>query len=331
MTTTTTAIAKTQAQTPATTGTATIGQLVANMAPDLSKTLRIANGMLTLATTMTITNSDDLAYAQQELLNVTGAAKALETRRKTYSVPLNDALKEVNAAFKPVSEVLGQASEKLRNLTGAYVLAQERARAEEAATQARLARIEAERRAADQLEAEHAAEAQRAAVAQIEAERLAQAGDAQRRAADLVETASQRAEDLLKAGDSVGAAEAAQVAADAMRTETDAKAAADVARSQAAQEIERINETAALAVVTSAQPAAPSAPERVSGVSWKKAHKFEVTNIVELCAFIAQNPSMAHLVLPNEAEIKKLVKLHGMTTALPGVTVTDAIDMKVRA
>jgi hypothetical protein len=326
MTTTTTAIAKTQAQTPA-----TIGQLVANMAPDLSRTHRIANGMLTIATTMTITNSDDLAYAQQELLNVTSAAKALEARRKTYSGPLNDALKEVNAAFKPVSDVLAQASDKLRNLTGAYVMAQERARAEEAAAQARIARIEAARQEAEQRAAERAAEAQRAEAAKLEAERLAKADDAQHRAADLVEKASAQAEALLAAGDSAGAAEAAQIAADAVRAQTDAKAAAEVARGQAAQAIERIDETAALAVVTSAPPAAPSAPERVAGVSWKKTHKFEVTSIVHLCAFIVDNPSMAHLVLPNEAEIKKLVKQHGMKTGLPGVTVTESIDMKVRA
>jgi hypothetical protein len=227
--------------------------------------------------------------------------------------------------------VLGQAGDKLRNLTGAYLLAQERARAEEEAARVRLARIEAARREAEQREADRAAEAQRAEVARLEAERVALAEDAQRRAADLVESATTQAEALLAAGDSAGSAVASQIAADAMRAETDAKAAVEVLRGQAVASIEAINEAAVLSVVTSSPAAAPTEPEKVDGVSWKKSLKHEVTDIVKLCAFVASNPTMAHLVLPNDAEIKKLVKQFGKNVCLPGVTVQDAMDVKVRA
>jgi hypothetical protein len=311
--------------------TANITDLVANMRPDLAKTMTVAQGMLKMATAMTITNGDDLAYAQGELKSVVGAAKRLEERRQAFSVPLNAALKEVNSAFKPVSEVLGQAGDKLRNLTGAYLLAQERARAEEEAARVRLARIEAARREAEQREADRAAEAQRAEVARLEAERVALAEDAQRRAADLVESATTQAEALLAAGDSAGSAVASQIAADAMRAETDAKAAVEVLRGQAVASIEAINEAAVLSVVTYSPAAAPTEPEKVDGVSWKKSLKHEVTDIVKLCAFVASNPTMAHLVLPNDAEIKKLVKQFGKNVCLPGVTVQDAMDVKVRA
>jgi hypothetical protein len=320
----------TKAASPAA-GTANITDLVANMRPDLAKTMTVAQGMLKMATAMTITNSDDLAYAQGELKSVVGASKRLEERRKVFSGPLNDALKEVNGMFKPVSEALDQAGNKLRSLTGAYLLAQERAKAEEEAARARLARVEAARREAEQREADRAAEAQRAEVARLESERVALAEDAQRRAADLVENATAQAESLLAAGDSAGSAAASQIAADAMRAETDAKAAVEVLRGQAAASIEAINETAALAVVTSAPAASPMEQEKVAGVSWKKSFKHEVTDIVKLCAFIASNPTMAHLVLPNDGEIKKLVKQFGMQTDLPGVTVQEAMDMKVRA
>jgi hypothetical protein len=317
---------------PAPLAISNISDLVANtVQPYLDKRMTHAKGMLKMASAMTIMNSDDLAYVLEQVKEKTRARNEIEALRTTYSVPLNTALKSVNTPCKAVIDVYDRAIAIDRSAAEAFMLAEQRAREQEEAARARLARVEAARREAEQREADRAAEAQRAEVARLESERVALAEDAQRRAADLVENATAQAESLLAAGDSAGSAAASQIVADAMRAETDAKAAVEVLRGQAAASIEAINETAALAVVTSAPAASPTDPEKVAGVSWKKSFKHKVTDIVKLCAFVASNPTMAHLVLPNDGEIKKLVKQFGMQAALPGVTVQKAIDMKVRA
>lgn len=315
---------------PAPVATASITDLVAGIRPDLAKTMTAAQGLLKMAKAMTITNTEDLVYAQEELKGIATAAKRLEDRRKTYSVPLNDAIKTVNSTFKPVADVLGQAGDLLRELTGNYLLEQERARAAEEAARARLARIEAARIEAQRVEAERVAAAQRAEAARIEAERMAQAEADQRRAAALVEQASTQAETMLAAGDTDGAAIAAQTAADAIQAETDARAAGQVVRAQAVAAVEAIDESAALVVITTAPAATSQATGTVAGVSWAKGYEHEVVDIVALCKFVAENPSCAHYVLPNEAAIKKQVAKFGLDTGLPGVNVRERMAMKVR-
>lgn len=308
-----------------------IGDLVANtVQPYLDKRMVHARGMLKMASAMTIMNSDDLAYVLEQVKEKTRARNEIEALRTTYSVPLNAALKSVNTPCKAVIDVYDKAIAIDRAAAEAFMLAEQRAREQEEAARARLARIEAARIEAQRIEAERVAATQRAEAARIEAERVAQAEADQRRAAALVEQASTQAETMLAAGDTDGAAIAAQTAADAIQAETDAKAAAQVVRAQAVAAVEAIDESAALVVITTAPAATSQATGTVAGVSWKKEYEHEVVDIVALCKFVAENPSCAHYVLPNEAAIKKQVAKFGMDTGLPGVNVRERMAMKVR-
>jgi hypothetical protein len=309
-----------------------IGDLVANtVQPYLDKRMVHAKGMLKMASAMTIMNSDDLAYVLEQVKEKTRARNEIEALRTTYSVPLNAALKSVNAPCKAVIDVYDKAIAIDRAAAEAFVLAEQRAREQEEAARARLARIEAARLEAETVAAERTAAAQRAEAAHLEAERVTQAEAEQRRAAELVEKATTDAETALAAGDTSGAAVAAQVAADAIQAETDAKAAVQVVRGQAVAAVDAINEAAALAIITTAPAATSQRAAPVAGVSWKKEYEHEVLDIVALCAFVVANPTCAQAVIPNEAWLKKHIAKFGMNAELPGVTVRERMAMKVRA
>lgn len=320
MTTTTTAVA---VQT---------GNALTIQAPDLTKALRLANGTLAMAKTMTITNDDDLEYVESELKKAAAAAKALEAQRKAVSEPVNKQLKAWNECFKPPSTALKEAEEIMSGLAGAYRLARMKAEQEAAAARERLARIEAERRAAEQRAAEQAAAAQREAerIAAEEAVRTAQA--AQAAAAAKLEAETSAAEKLAADGDMQGAAEASQRAAAALKAAEEATASAATIIDKAAAAEEASEEAAALAMVTSVAPAAaPVGARSVAGVSWKPSVGFRVTDIVLLCEFVSKNPPMAHLVTANEVAIGAVVKEFGLNAGLPGVETFEQMKSRVRA
>lgn len=126
----------------------------------------------------------------------------------------------------------------------------------------------------------------------------------------------------------------AAAAAERARLETEARARAEEARKLAEQaekdpfDVESASKAAAAQaeaevmqhtaqVVTA--PTITSAAPKVAGVSKRVTWDAEVTNIVELCAYIVQNPSMSELVVPNTKALKAMATAMKDKLAIGGV------------
>ena len=83
------------------------------------------------ATTLVITNNDDVKSATNDLSIISGLKKAIEEKRKEYTQPINDHLKAVNEAFKTFVEPLYRADRITRDKMLEYHQEQERIRLEQ--------------------------------------------------------------------------------------------------------------------------------------------------------------------------------------------------------
>ncbi len=83
------------------------------------------------AEALVILSNDDIRTATDELNVIAALTKALETKRKEYTVPLNDHLKEFNAAFKAFVAPIETANTITRDKILVYRKEQDRIRAAE--------------------------------------------------------------------------------------------------------------------------------------------------------------------------------------------------------
>jgi hypothetical protein len=95
----------------------------AELAPETTQ----ATAMLQAFQSLEVQTPDDLAFAGEMLTSVKARFNALEERRTAITKPMNAALREVNALFKPVQEPLEKAEGILKGKIGQYHLAQREA------------------------------------------------------------------------------------------------------------------------------------------------------------------------------------------------------------
>ena len=67
-----------------------------------------------------VANPSDVKRAVEDLSMIANIQKALETKRKEYTAPLNDHLKEINTTFKSITEPLDTANATLRGKVQAF-------------------------------------------------------------------------------------------------------------------------------------------------------------------------------------------------------------------
>lgn len=77
-------------------------------------------------------------------------------------------------------------------------------------------------------------------------------------------------------------------------------------------------------------PAIVAEPSKTDGISYKTTWTAEVTDIVALCQYIAQNPNQAHLVEPNISELRKLAIALKDQMNIPGVKAVSNRSVSVR-
>ena len=76
--------------------------------------MRGPKAALAMATGITIESDVEYSLAGEELSSVKSKQKSLEERRTSITKPMNDALKAVNALFKPAAEALDQAESLIK-------------------------------------------------------------------------------------------------------------------------------------------------------------------------------------------------------------------------
>src|SRR4030042_391913 len=105
-----------------------------------------AERLVVYAQGFVVANLEGVKRATEDLSMISNLKKALEERRKEYTQPLNDHLKEINATFKIFSEPLDAADKALRGKILAFNAEQRRLQ-EEAARAEALRKEAAEREA----------------------------------------------------------------------------------------------------------------------------------------------------------------------------------------
>lgn len=90
-----------------------------------------AQGLLTYANYRTIATDDDVKLATDDLGIMSRLKKAIEARRREYTVPLNDHLTTINEAFKTFTAPLAEADSTTRAKVLVYRAEQARQRAEQ--------------------------------------------------------------------------------------------------------------------------------------------------------------------------------------------------------
>ena len=253
-----------------------------------------AQRALTNASDFTVDSPDMLAMAGEDLQAVKALQKKVEEQRTSVTGPMNAALRAINDLFRPPSEYLKQAEDKLKTAMLTYTTEQERIAAE------------ARRRAEE--------------AARIERDRLAEIQRQQEEAARAAAQAAERA-----------AREAAEAAA---RGDAEAAAKANAEAAAQAQAAEQANADAQASAVTAeviSMPPAVVEPARVSGISTSKSVDFEVTSLLDLVQFVAANPEHIGLVMADSVKLRAQVRATGLLTKLPGVRVFTKRTMSARA
>lgn len=187
-----------------------LAQISTLQSPDRAAVMKPADQARTVAELMTVTNAIDRELAVEEIQSIKASLQELERRRRTVTDPLNQAVKAVNAIFKPATDALEAAESTLKN----KVIGFDRAEEQRIAEQRRVADEKARKEAADAAAAaaDAAAKAEAAArEAQDKAQAEAAAGNFEAAAAHEMVAAqaqSQAAEVVAAAATAVTAAPA---------------------------------------------------------------------------------------------------------------------------
>jgi hypothetical protein len=154
--------------------------------PDSAQLTHRAQNALAFVQGMAVVDGESYELAAEELLAIKARATRLEAQRTSITKPMNDALRAVNALFKPAAELLDQAERAIKGKLIGYDVEQAEIRAAKQRKADELAAAERTRLAAA------AAELEAAARAQAEAAQAAQAaGDMA--SAEIATAAAQRA------------------------------------------------------------------------------------------------------------------------------------------
>lgn len=288
--------------------------------PDSSALTGRAQQALAFIEGFIVDSQEAYELAGDELQAIKGRAKVLESQRTAITVPMNNALRAINALFGGPAELLEQGEAMLKRKMLDWQQEQERIAAE--------ARRKAEEAAAAErkrLEAE-AAERQREADAQAAAAAAAAAAQAEAQAAAVAAAAAGNAE-----------------AAAAAQREADAQAQASSLAQAATQRAQAEAQAAATTAQVITAPVVHIAPPRASGISTSTKLDFDVTSLRLLVAYIATgkvyaegDPALAHpellgLIKADEVRLRAYVKGLGAACALPGVRVFEQRVMSARA
>ncbi len=256
--------------------------------PDSEKLTQDAEIVLEVAETYVIDSELMYNEAGEELRRIKAKSKELSEKRVGITKPLDEAKKAVMDLFRRPIEILDQAERVLKNSIVNY---QEE--------QARLARVEQQKRE----------EAQR-----IEREAL----EAKAKAAE--EAALKEAEELQRKAN-----EAAQKgnAEEAQKIAEQAQLAFQTGQAQAnviAQEASAMN-----------APVAVAAPAKVVGISTREVWKAEVTDKEALIKYIAANPACLNLVDINTSAVNQMAKAMKGNLNIPGLRAYSEKSVAARA
>ena len=291
--------------------------------PDMTIMTRGAAGALRMAQSFVIATDDDYQLAGEELSSIKGRINKLEDSRTSITGPMNKALKAVNDLFRGPMETLKTAETAVKSSMLTYYDEQQRKAAEvrriaEEAAQAERQRIAD---AARQVELAAAAERKRIADEAAAAQAVAQA-EQQRLARVAAEAAA--------AGNAAAQAEAER-AAQASRQQSILEEQQAQQRDQEAQE-RAFEQAAALRMEQSVISASVTAIDtKATGTSVKGTVDFEVTSMISLVKYIAENPNLISLVVADNVKLRAYVRGLGINTELPGVRVFQKRTMSARA
>jgi DNA-directed RNA polymerase subunit F len=157
-------------ETTAPTTASILAPVAAITLPDSAQLTNRAQNALAFVQGMAVVDGESYELAAEELLAIKARATRLEAQRTSITKPMNDALRAVNALFKPAAELLEQAERAIKGKLIGYDAEQAAIRAERqrkadelaAAERTRLAAAAAELEAAARKQAEAAAAAQAA-------------------------------------------------------------------------------------------------------------------------------------------------------------------------
>jgi hypothetical protein len=291
--------------------------------PDMTIMTRSAAGALRMAQSFVITTDEDYQLAGEELGAVKGRIKKMEETRTGITGPMNKALKAINDLFRSPMETLLTAEAAIKSSMLTYYDEQQRKAAEvrriaEEAAQAERQRIAD---AARQVELAAAAERKRIADEAAAAQAVAQA-EQQRLARVAAEAAA--------AGNAAAQAEAER-AAQASRQQSILEEQQAQQRDQEAQE-RAFEQAAALRMEQSVISASvTNIDTKATGTSVKGTVDFEVTSMISLVKYIAENPNLISLVVADNVKLRAYVRGLGINTELPGVRVFQKRTMSARA
>lgn len=307
------------------------GALVAvtKMAPDEARNKRRADILLAMARSITITNAQEFDIAAAELRKVKDTWAELEADRVSFTGPLNDVLRKLNARFQPYLKLLcGEAGKNIESAESilkakmAAFQAAEAARVREEQRKAEeVAAAERKRLADEAAEVRRKAEAEAEALRQAEAKRLAEAAAAQK----LLDDAAAAARGKKARREAAERAEAARVESERLANEAAAQAA------QAAQQAEeQAQATELAAAVVIAQPVAVPVT-KAAGIVTTKSFDFEVTDLLALAKHVVEKrPDLVVLLATDSVKIRAHVKTFGENAALPGLRVFTKSGITVR-
>ncbi len=96
------------------------------IAPSFTEHLEAVNRILEIAKARTILSEDDAKAANDDVTVIDHLLKAVDTERKTFTVPLNEYLSSINGDYKLITGPLTEADQITRKLLTAYKVEQKR-------------------------------------------------------------------------------------------------------------------------------------------------------------------------------------------------------------
>lgn len=293
--------------------------------PDTVAANRTASNAVRMADSFVITTAEDFSMAADELASIKGKWNKLEAQRTSITGPMNKALDAINALFKGPMNMLKSAENTLKASMLTYSDEQERIAA------AAKKKLDEERAAAKRKLDDEARFVENRAAAE------------RRRIADeAAATAKLNAEKLEKLEQEAIAAgqtgDAAQMEAIEEQIGTLVESG-DLASRQAREEAAQIDESATIQAAnlraataqTTSMVSTYSAPVKAAGISKSVTYDYELLDMAKLVKHIAENPSLAGLLMLDSVKTRAYVRSLGSMANLPGVRVFAKGSISSRA
>ncbi len=293
--------------------------------PDTIAANRTASNAVRMADSFVIATAEDFTMAADELQSIKGKWNRLEAQRTAITGPMNTALAGINNLFRGPMTMLKTAEATLKGSMLVYTEEQERIAAEKK-------RKEDEERAAAQKKLDDAA---REIEQKAANDRQAIADEAARLQRENAERLDQLEKQAIEAGQNGNTAELEAIEEQIGTLVESGDLASRQAREQSAQidesaTIEASNLRAASTQTTS-MVSTYSAPAKAAGVSKSVTYDWELIDMAKLVKHIAENPSLANLLMPDSVKMRAYVKSLGDNANLPGVRVFTKGTISSRA